>query len=77
MIKRVGRIGDITVCHIQTELSRFAFYLIHEGGSVTETIANITPRPSTIGQGGLEIQTLMYFVHKNNAILNKIKTFLH
>ena len=38
-IKRVGRIGDITVGHIPRELLRFVFYFIHEGGSVTGTFA--------------------------------------
>ena len=66
-IKRVGRIGDITVDHIPRELSRLAFYYIHEGGSVIG---------SSIPEGGLEIPILMYFVHKNNAVLNKMKTFV-
>ena len=76
IIKSVDRIGDITVGHIPTELSRVAFYFIHEGGSVNGTVANKTPRPSPILEGGLEIPILMYFVHKNSTILNKMKTFV-
>ena len=75
-IKRVDRISDITVGHIPRELSRFVFYFIHEGGSVTGTVANITPRSSPIPEGGLEIPILMHLVHKNNAILNKMNTFV-
>ena len=86
IIKRVDRIGDITLDHIPRELStldhiprelsRFVFYFIHEEGSVTETATDITPRTSPIPEGGLEIPILIHFVHKNNAILNKMKTFV-
>ena len=37
-IKRVDRISDITMGHIPREFSRFVFYFIHEGGSVTGTV---------------------------------------
>ena len=75
-IKRVDRIGDITVGHIPRELSRFAFHFVLEAGSVTETATNITTRLSPIPEEVLEISILMNFVHKNNAILNKMKTFV-
>ena len=75
-IKRVGRIGEVTVGHIPRELSRFVFYFIHEGGSVTGTVAGITPRPSPIPEGGLEIPIIMHFVHESKVILRKMKTFV-
>ena len=68
-IKKVGRIGDITVGHIPTELSRVVFYFILEGEPVNETVANITPRPSPIPEAGHEIPILMHSVHKNINIL--------
>ena len=76
-IKRVYRIGDITVGHIPRELSRFVFYFIHEGGSVTGTVANLTPRPSPIPEGGIEIPIIMHFAHVNKAILSKMETFVN
>ena len=45
-------------------------------GSVTGTVASITPRPSPIPEGGLEIPIIMHFVHQNKLILQKMKTFL-
>ena len=57
------------------ELSRFEFYLIHEGGSVTGTVANIIPRPSPILEEGFEIPIPLHFIHKINAILKNTKTF--
>ena len=76
-IKRFDRFGDITVGHIPRELSRFVYYFIHEGGSFTETVTNVTPRLSQIREIGIEIPILMHFVHKNDAILNKMKTFVN
>ena len=73
-IKRVDRIRDITVGHI---LSRFVFYFIHEGGSVTGTVAILIPRPSPIPEGGIEIPILMHFAHENKAILAKMETFVN
>ena len=51
-IKRVARIGSVTVGHAPEELSRFIFYFIQEGGSVTVTVASIMPRISLIPKGG-------------------------
>ena len=66
MIERVDRIGDITVGHIPGKLSRFVFPFIHEGGSVTRAVANITPKPSPIPEGGLKIPILMLFIHNKD-----------
>ena len=41
-----------------------------------QLVDNITPRLSPFPEGGLEIQVLVHFVLNNNAILNKIKTFI-
>ena len=57
-----NRKGGFIVCHIPRELSRFVFYFIHEGVSVTETLANITPILTSIAEGSLEIQIPMHFV---------------
>ena len=54
-IKRIDRIGDVTVGHIPRELSRYVYFFLHEGGSVTGTVASINPRVSPIPEGGLEI----------------------
>ena len=75
-INRADRIGDITVGYIPRELSRFVFFFIHEGGSVTGTVASITSRPSPIPEGGLEIPIIMHFVHQNKLISEKMKTFV-
>ena len=75
-IRWVNRIGEITVGHIPRELSRFVFYFIHEGGSVSGTVASLTPRISPIPEGGLEIPILMHFAHGNKNILVKMKSFV-
>ena len=72
-----SRIGDFTVGYMPRKLSRFVFYFINEGVSVTDTFANITPRPTPIPEGSPKIHILMYFVRKNNAILNKMKSFFN
>ena len=68
-IKRVDRIGPVTVRHHPKELSRFIFYFIQEGGSVTGTVASTTRRISPIPEGWLEVPILMHFTHENKAIL--------
>lgn len=75
IIKREDRNGDVTIGYMPRELSRFEFYLIHEGGWVTGTVANIIPRPSPILEGGFEIPIPLHFIHKINAILKNTKTF--
>ena len=72
-IKRVDRIGPVTVGHVPRELSRFIFYFIQEGGSVTGTVASTTPRISPIPEGGLEVPILMHFTHENKAISSKME----
>ena len=73
-IKRVDRIGPVTVGHVPRELSRFIFYFIQEGGSVTGTVASTTPRISPIPEGGLEVPISMHFTHENTAISSKWKS---
>ena len=58
MMKNADRIRDVTVGKILRELSRFGFSFIHEGGSVTGTVARIT----TILSKGLEILILTHFI---------------
>ena len=41
-INRADRIGDITVGHIPIEFQDLFFFFVHEGGSVTGTVASIT-----------------------------------
>ena len=72
-IKRVDIIGPVTVGHAPRELSRFNFYFIQEGGSVTRTVASTTPRTSPIPEVGLEIPILMHFAHENKAISSKME----
>ena len=72
-IKRADRIGSVTVGHVPRELSRFIFYFIQEGGSVTGTVASTTPRISPIPEGGLEVPILMHFTHENKAISSKME----
>ena len=72
-IKRVDRIGPVTVGHVSRELPRFIFYFIQERGSVTGTVANTTPRISPIPEGGLEVPILMLFTHENKAISSKME----
>ena len=75
-IKRVDRIGPITVGHVPRELSGFIFYFIQEGGSVTGTVASTTPRISPIPEGGLEVPILMRFTHENKTISSKMETLV-
>lgn len=75
-IKRVDRISDITVSHTSRELSRFIFYVIHKGISVTGSFANITTKPIPFPEGHLESTISMHFVYKNNAIFNKLKALV-
>ena len=70
-ITRVDRIGPVTVGHIP-----FCFYFLHEGGSVSGTVASIAPNISPIPEGGLEIPILMHFSHGNMIILKKMKSFV-
>ena len=71
-IKRVDRIGPVTVDHVPRELSRFN-YFIQEGGSVAGTVASNTPRISPIPEVGLEVPILMHFAHENKAISSKME----
>ena len=71
-IKRVDRIGPVRVGHVR-ELSRFVFYFIQEGGSVTGIVASTTPRISPITKGGLEVPILMYIICENKAIYSKME----
>ena len=57
-IKRVDRIGPVTVGHVRRELFRFIFYFTQEGGSVTGTVASTTSRISPIPEGRLEVNAL-------------------
>lgn len=75
-ITRIDRIVAVTVGHIPRELSRFVFYFIHEGGSVSGTVASLTPNLSPIPEGGLEIPILMHFTHGNKVNLQKMNSFV-
>ena len=72
-IKRVDRIGPVTVGHIHRELSRFIFYLIQDGGSVTGTVASTIPRISPSPECGLETPILMHFICENKTISSKME----
>ena len=72
-IKRVDRIGLVTVVHVPRELSRFIFYFIQEGGSVSGRVASTTPRLSPIPEGRLDVPILMHCTHENKAISSKIE----
>lgn len=75
-ITRVDRIGPVTVGHIPRELARFVYFFLHEGGSVSGTVASLNPNVSPIPEGGLEIPILMHFTHKNMVILDKMNSFV-
>ena len=72
-IKRVERIGPLTVGHVPRELSRFILYFIQEGGLFTARVASTTSRISPIPEGGLEVPILMHFTHENKAISLKME----
>ena len=72
-IKRVDRIGPVTIGHVPRELSRFIFYFIQEGGSVTGAVESTKPRISPIPEVGLEVPILMHFTHKNKTISWKME----
>ena len=74
-IRRPDRIGPVTVGHIPRELSRYVFYFLHEGGSVTGTVSNVHYRQSPIPEGGLEIPIQMTFSHSSKPIIEKMKEF--
>ena len=72
-IKRVDRIGPVTVGPVPRELSRFIFYFIQQGGLVTGTVASTTPRILPITGGGLEVPILMHITHENKAISSEME----
>ena len=72
-VKRVDRIGPVTVGHVPRELPRFIFSFIKEGGLVTGTVASTTPRISPISEGGLEVPILVHFTNENKAIFSKME----
>ena len=56
-ITRRHRTGAVTVGHIPRELSRFLYYFLLEGGSVTGTVASIQYRVLPIPEGGWKYQS--------------------
>ena len=62
-ISRLDKIEPVTIGHISTEVSRYVSYFLPESGSVTGSVADIHHRVPPIPEGGLEIPTLMHFVH--------------
>ena len=75
-IKRIDRIGPVTVAHVPRELSRFIFYFTQEERSVSGTVASTTPRISPIPEGGLEVLILMHFTHESKAISSKMEILM-
>ena len=62
-ISRLDKIGPVTVGHIPRVILRYVSYLLPEGGSITGSVADIHHRVAPIPEGGLEIPTLMHFLH--------------
>lgn len=75
-IRRLDRIGVVTVGHIPRELSRYVYYFLNEGGSVTGTVSSVQHRVSPIPEGGLEIPIQMTFSHHAKPIIEKMKLFV-
>ena len=72
-VKRVDRIWPVTVSHVPRELSRYIFYFIQEGGSVTGTVSSTTPRIPPIPEDGLVVPILMHFTLENKVISSKME----
>ena len=72
-IKRVDRIGPLTVGHVPRELSFFYFLFHSRGRLIYWTVVRITPKISPIPEGGLEVPILMHFTHENKAIFSKME----
>ena len=63
-ISRFNKIGPIAAGHLPRKISGNHFHFLQEGGSTKGSIADIHGRVSPIPKGGLDILTLMYFVHR-------------
>ena len=72
-ITHVDKIGPVTVGHIPREVSRFAYFFLHEQGAISGTVVDTEPRMSPIPEGGLEIKLLLNFTHPVERILNRMK----
>ena len=57
-------------------MSRFIFYFIQEGNSITGTVVSTIPRISPIAECGLETPILMHFTDENKAISSKMEILL-
>ena len=57
-------------------MSRFIFYFIQEGNSITGTVVSTIPRISPIPECGLETPILMHFTYENKAISSKMEILL-
>ena len=64
---------QIAVGHIPREISRFAYFLLHEQGVISGTVVDTEPRISPISEEGLEIKLLLNFTHPVERILNRMK----
>ena len=60
-VRKIDRIGPVTVGHIPREISQYVFYFSQEGGTTTGTVKGIVPKISPIPEGGLEIPLLLHF----------------
>ena len=72
-ITRFDKIGLVTVAHIPREISRFAYFFLHEQGAISGTAVDTEPRISPIPEGGLEIRFLLNFTHPVERLLHRME----
>ena len=57
--KLPAKFCTVTVGHVRREISRHVWYAIKEGAEVSATVKSMSPKPSPLKQGGLEIMITM------------------
>ena len=57
--KLPAKFCTVTVGHVRREISRHVWYALKEGAEVSATVKAMSPKPSPLNQGGLEIMITM------------------
>ena len=73
MFKKKTTEIKITVGHVPMELSRFIWFFVDLGGTVTGRVMDNKPRRSPIPSAGLEIKLLLTFSGTNQDMMNQMR----
>ena len=60
-----GKLCAVSVGHVPREMSRHVWYAITEGAEFSATVKSVSPKPSPLKQGGLEIIITMAVKRQN------------